>query len=86
MFGESDLVRAVADRADLDKGIVGDYMSTPCESIEPSAGIEEAIHRMNQFDVRHLPVVRDTEIIGLISARDILRVFETARKGSSHAC
>lgn len=43
-------------------------------SINEEMGLEELLRLMNAEDIRHLPVMRDDELVGIISDRDV-RLF-----------
>jgi signal-transduction protein with cAMP-binding, CBS, and nucleotidyltransferase domain len=70
---ETDLVRKV-----LAKGIpptttpVGTVMSTPIFTIEANQSLVEANHLMERENIRHLVVVDNGEMVGVISVRDLL--------------
>jgi CBS domain-containing protein len=46
-------------------------MTPAPETISPDATLEEARARMDRGDFRHLPVVEDREVLGIISDRDL---------------
>jgi CBS domain-containing protein len=71
MVSERDLVRALAFGADLDC-LVMDCMSDGAAWIGPDADSTDAAHKMLALGVRHLPVVQDHRILGMLSARDLL--------------
>lgn len=48
-------------------------MKTPVFTVDHDDDLERASTLMQEQGVRHLPVVRDTDIVGMVSARDILR-------------
>ena len=56
---------------------VQEIMSSDVLSIAPTASVLEALRMMSGADVRHLPVVDDGRLVGIISDRDIHR-FEGA--------
>jgi acetoin utilization protein AcuB len=41
-------------------------------AVSPDASLEEATKLMEEHDVRHLPVVKDHQIVGIIAEHDIL--------------
>jgi len=41
-------------------------------TVEPTASIEEAARHMERFGIRHLPVVKDGVLVGLMSDGDVL--------------
>ena len=82
---ERDVVRAVADGADVEKTRVGPYMTANPTVIGPETEVKEAARIMLQSGCRHLPVVAPNgRLMGLASTRDLLfdmlwapRCFET---------
>jgi CBS domain-containing protein len=77
IFSERDLVRAVADGADLDDEPVDEYMTKAPVSVDENSGLGDAIAKMNEFGVRHLLVLEEKEVVGVISVRDILALLGT---------
>ena len=53
---------------------VKDFDSKELITITPEADIYEALVKMRDFGIRHLPVVEDTKLIGLLTMKDILKV------------
>ena len=50
---------------------VDDLMSNALEVVSPDDHIHEALTKMNQAGYRHLPVVTDEKLVGIITDRDI---------------
>ncbi len=48
-----------------------DIMTTDPASIEPSNTVREAEEMMHEENIRQLPVIKDKELIGIITDRDI---------------
>ena len=48
--------------------------------LNPKDSIQKAAFIMNDLGIRHLPVVKDSEVIGIISYSDILRINELDRE------
>lgn len=69
---ERDLVRAVAEGVDLEVAAVGDYMTRGVVSVSPRAELAEAVDLMQRVGARHLPVLEMGEVVGMLSARDLL--------------
>ncbi|HYN36796.1 MAG TPA: CBS domain-containing protein [Actinomycetota bacterium] len=78
IFSERDLARAVADGADLDEEQVEEYMTQSPLTVENDSGIGAAIAKMNDFGVRHLVVVEERDVVGMISMRDLIGLLGTA--------
>jgi acetoin utilization protein AcuB len=51
---------------------VEEYTSPTLVTIDPAANLDEAIELMQENDIRHLPVIRNQNVIGIVSERDIL--------------
>jgi len=77
VLSERDLARAVADEADLDVTPVEDYMTNAPIKVGATSSLGDAISKLNEFGVRHLLVVEEGDITGMISMRDILALLGT---------
>src|SRR5205823_13627178 len=51
---------------------VADWMTRDPHTIDPDAGWEHAVAMMEDERVRHLPVIEDGRIIGIVSARQLI--------------
>jgi CBS domain-containing protein len=69
---ERDLARALLDRADPATALVRNYMTPSPATVEWNADSREVARQMMSLGVRHLPVMRGGELVGVISARDLL--------------
>ena len=80
---ERDLMRAFA-RGLHDDAVVGECMTANPETIAPDDTIEHAAVLMIHGGYRHLPVVDGDDPIGVLSIRDLVRVFleDTAPRGA----
>jgi CBS domain-containing protein len=70
---ERDLLRAVADRFPQDAR-VSDWMTASPETIDPDDTTAHAAVLMIHGGFRHLPVVHGTDVVGILSIRDLMRV------------
>ena len=68
------LKRVVAKARNPDKTLVGDVMSKPLIVVSPEASLEEALELMFEKRVKKLTVVKDKELVGLITMTDIARI------------
>jgi len=50
---------------------VRDLMSTSLEVVAPDAHLHDVLIKMNQAGYRHLPVVADDKLVGIITDRDL---------------
>lgn len=72
IFTERDLLRAVAEGADLDIEPISTWMTEYPDSFDPEMGVEEAAEWMLATGFRHLPVVDGGTVVGIISIKDVL--------------
>ncbi len=72
---ERDLLRAVALGADPDKTTVDDAMTTQVFTVPPDMQLQDAAREMATRLIRHLPVVADGKLLGVVSMRDVTGVF-----------
>jgi CBS domain-containing protein len=69
---ERDLMRAIADERDPGLTHVSQYMTPSPRIVEATRGAAQAATLMVRHGLRHLPVVEDGQLVGLLSARDLL--------------
>jgi CBS domain-containing protein len=70
---ERDVMRAVASGRD-GSARVADWMTRHPDTIEPTDTTDHAATLMIHGGFRHLPVVEDGKVVGIISIRDLMRV------------
>jgi CBS domain-containing protein len=70
---ERDVLRAVADGLD-DSTLVRDRMTPNPETLDADDTTEHAAVLMIHGGFRHLPVVEQGEVVGVLSIRDLMRV------------
>ena len=74
MFTERDLMaRVILEGRDPATTPVADVMSRDLVYVEPTTQAEEAMAVMTERRCRHLPVVVDGQVVGLISIGDLVR-------------
>jgi CBS domain-containing protein len=73
---ERDLViRVLAKNLKPGAVMAKDIMTAPLSTIEPEATISDAARRMSKLDIRRLGVIYKSDLVGLISSKDILSVM-----------
>ena len=72
MFTERDVVRCVAKHTSFNKVLVKDVMGKDIISFEPSTEISAAISVIARKKVRHIPVVENGKIMGIVTYRDLV--------------
>ena len=79
---ESDLVRKVLGQGlDPARTTAAQVMASPLLTIAPDRPMLDASHVMETHKVRHLAVSDGSDVVGLISARDLVRHFVEAETG-----
>ncbi len=69
---ERDVLRAAAAEDDLRAAPVERWMTPEPDTALPDLDTEEAVSLMLSRGFRHLPVVLDGELLGMVSLRDVL--------------
>jgi CBS domain-containing protein len=79
MFSERDFLRAVVDRGPgILKQPISRLMTPKVVACTSRDDISYAVALFNKHQIRHLPVIEDHALIGVISIRDIVAVSELA--------
>ncbi len=74
IISERDLARGLADHgADLLRMHVSDLMTREVSTCAPDDGIDRLMQQMTEGRFRHLPVVEDGRMIGIISIGDVVK-------------
>jgi CBS domain-containing protein len=74
IFSERDFINAVArDGAAVLGFQVQQLMSAPILSCRPSDRVEAMLARMTISRIRHLPVIEDNELKGIVSIGDLVK-------------
>lgn len=74
IMSERDYLRKIAIQGRTSRDTtVGEIMSTPLIYVTPETTIEESMAIMTDRRIRHLPVVENDEVIGIISIGDIVK-------------
>jgi CBS domain-containing protein len=74
IFSERDIMnRVVAKKIDPQNTTIDQVMTTDLIVGEPAENIEVILARMKQANIRHLPIVDNGKLVGIISFRDLLQ-------------
>ena len=74
IISERDVVRALVDHGgDVLKMRVDELMTHSVKTCTPDANIKDVMAEMTRSRVRHLPVVRDGKLCGIISIGDVVK-------------
>ena len=73
IFTERDVLqRVVAKGKDPDETLIGDVMSSPVRSCRLDDDVSEVAGLLTSEHIRHLAIIEDGALIGLIGLRDVL--------------
>jgi CBS domain-containing protein len=72
---ERDLVRSLGSGEDPDAECVRNHLTSRATFADADWGLDEAADAMAAGGFRHLVVVQDGEVAGIISMRDIIQVW-----------
>jgi CBS domain-containing protein len=78
IFTERDIMRALSDSPSADAGRVSHverWMTPEPTTIGPEATVGEALDVMLSGGFRHLPVVDEGVVVGVVSMRDLVRAI-----------
>ena len=80
MFTERDVVRAIAENGAAGVNLKVSQLISPQRLISCSTTdtLEHVRHLMNVHHIRHLPVIDDFALAGVISMRDVSSAFDEA--------
>jgi CBS domain-containing protein len=73
IFTERDVLRALATDFDAAQHAVEQWMTRKPATIAPDTGVRDARDLMLERGFRHLPVVEDGTLVGIVSLRDLFR-------------
>jgi CBS domain-containing protein len=66
------MTRVVAGRRDPDGTLVGEVMTANPLCVSPRTAVADAMALVSEKRIRHLPVVDEGRVVGLISSRDLM--------------
>jgi CBS domain-containing protein len=72
LFTEHDLTVAVADGADPEDETIAEWMTESPDTFPPDMAVEEAVAWLMETGYRHLPVMGDGELLGIVGIRDLV--------------
>jgi len=85
IFTERDLMtKVVAPGRDPDKVRLSEVMTTKPDTIRPEESAGDALQRMQRGGYRHLPVVENGRLVGMVSVRDIYAAVLTELEDELH--
>jgi len=81
IISERDYARKVVlkDRASRDT-LVKEIMTSEVHCVKPERSIEDCMVIMSKYNIRHLPVLHDVKLIGMVSVGDVVRAIIDEQK------
>jgi CBS domain-containing protein len=81
IVSERDIVRSLGAGEDPDREMVSDHLTVNAAFADAEWDLEKAADAMARGGFRHLVVVSDGEVRGIISMRDIMAVWRPSARG-----
>ena len=78
IVSERDILHSLGRGEDPDKELVADHMSEGVVAAAPDWSLERAATEMSNRGIRHLVVFEQGNVTGVLSIRDIVRVWTSA--------
>jgi CBS domain-containing protein len=75
IFTERDLLSKVIYKQEKLEKAIGEFSSSPLITIKPGFSIHKAARVMVEKHVRRLPVMEDSRLAGIITARDLVEAY-----------
>jgi CBS domain-containing protein len=83
IVSERDYTRKVMLRGKRSREtLVRDIMSTHLTTVDPKESVDRCLRNMTEKRVRHLPVVKESEICGVISIGDLVKHIISAQSAA----
>lgn len=84
IFSERDIMaRVVAKGLNPEETLVEGVMSKELVVADPSEDVDQALQKMHSIRARHLPVVADGKLVGMVSIRDLLEVDDANQRAKA---
>jgi CBS domain-containing protein len=75
---ERDLTDAAAEHVDLAGAVLADHLTADPVTVGLDTDVRKIADLMRELEIRHVPVIDGGEVVGMISARDLLEMEATA--------
>jgi CBS domain-containing protein len=72
IFTERDVLRLAGGGTQFGELMVGDVMTTHVVTLTPDVDVLDAARLMREKKIRHVPVVEDGNVLGIVGIRDVM--------------
>jgi CBS domain-containing protein len=76
------VIRVIAEGRDPNSTTLGEIASSDLVTVQADTDLEEATRLMSQHQVRRLPVVEDSRLVGIVAQADVARTLEEEKVGA----
>ena len=73
IVSERDVVRRLHDRTDVLAATVSEIMTARVRTCEPEHDLDALMALMTEHRIRHVPVVQDSRLVGVVSIGDVVK-------------
>lgn len=73
IVSERDVVRRLAADVDILDSAISEIMTSEVRSVAPDESVHDLMRLMTEHRIRHVPVVRDGSLQGIISIGDVVK-------------
>lgn len=74
VISEKDLMGVLCCEADNRNKPVKEFMTREVITLTPESTLKEALEKFIEHKVRHLPVVKDQRVVGVVSVKDVVKL------------
>ena len=78
---ERDLAAAAAQHLDVAAAVLADHLTADPVTVQLDTHLLRVAELMRELEIRHLPVIEGGEVVGMVSARDLLDLEATTLGG-----
>lgn len=73
IVSERDVVRALSQDPDVLQRAVSSIMTSRVFTAPPDASVDDLMHVMTDERIRHIPIVEDGQLVGIVSIGDVVK-------------
>lgn len=85
VFSERDAIRLAVEHGALPMDLtMREVMTTQVKAVAPETSVDECMALMGGAGIRHVPVMREGQVVGLVSMRDVIEELVAIREVLIH--